>query len=103
MMRKDSVTVYSEDQFLNASSTCDIQSPSYIDTIKRKVKENVTKEFSDMWVSHVKTLAVQGNFLELLNVERSHITWRSLIYNLPNMFCNLPPMQLLILYKPIQS
>jgi hypothetical protein len=83
--RKNSIAVYSEDHYQQASASCDQvdNSQQLITTMKRKVKDNINEEFSSMWHDHVKSLTVQGNFLDLLHVENSHITWRSLIYNLP--------------------
>ena len=83
-VRKDSVTVYSENHYHTAVELCDSNSRhTYIESIKRKIKQNINIEFSDMWYNHVKSLTVQGRFLELLRLENNHVTWRSLIYNLP--------------------
>ena len=51
--------------------------------IKKKVKYNVAQEFHTMWHHHIKELVVQGRFLEILAMEESQISWRSIIYNLP--------------------
>ncbi len=37
-----------------------------------------------MWHNLIKTLLVQGRFLDLMYIQESFITWRSLIYNLPH-------------------
>ena len=36
-----------------------------------------------MWQNHIKSLTVQGRFLDILNLENTHLTWRSYIYDLP--------------------
>ena len=84
-VRKGSVAVYSEEKYQMAAESCSVESidKNYIDTIKKKVKDNINEECKIMWYNHVKTLSVQGRFLELLHIEKSHVTWRSLIYNLP--------------------
>jgi hypothetical protein len=46
------------------------------------VKESVNQEVYNTWNDHVKTLTVQGRFLEILHHEQSNITWKSIIYNL---------------------
>ena len=40
-VRKDSVTVYSEGQYQTAAASCDNQSSTYIETMKKKVKLNI--------------------------------------------------------------
>ena len=51
--------------------------------VKTKVKKVISDEFNSYWCEHVKSLAVQGRFLELLNLEKNNLTWRSISYNLP--------------------
>jgi hypothetical protein len=83
--RKESIAVYSENHYANAQDDS-IQSnitSKHMQTVKNKVKANVNQEFQDLWTNHIKGLAVQGRFLEILALEKSHITWKSIIYNLP--------------------
>ncbi len=51
--------------------------------VKKTIKKNINDEFQDMWHNHIKILLVQGRFLDLMNIQESFNTWRSLIYNLP--------------------
>ncbi len=82
-VRKGSVSMYSEDQYQSAIASCDTDDPNLLVTTKKKVKDNINQEFSTMWHEHIKSLTVQGRFLELLHMENTHITWRSIIFNLP--------------------
>ena len=79
--RKASVTVYSEHQYLNVTEN--VNETSTIDNIKNKIKSAVRNEFHDMWHDSIKELVVQGRFLDLVAAEKSHISWRSYIYDLP--------------------
>ena len=82
--RKGSVTSYSENHFnMIESDIPNEMTRANVDTIKAKVKNNVSQEFHAMWHNHIKTLVIQGRFLEILSLEQSHISWRSIIYNLP--------------------
>ncbi len=58
-------------------------SPPSIDSIKKQVKKNIDDEVHATWINHIKTLTVQGRFLDILNMEQSNITWKSIAYNLP--------------------
>ncbi len=82
---KGSITAYSEEQFVAAQAETSPQQNTRrnVESVKAKVKLNIAEEFHEMWTKHIKTLTVQGRFLEILSMEESHITWRSLIYNLP--------------------
>ena len=51
--------------------------------MKSRIKQNIHNEFQQKWISQIKDLTVQGRFLELLHLEQSHLSWRSLIYDLP--------------------
>jgi hypothetical protein len=61
----------------------DVSIHKQIETVKSKVKQNVSEEFHTMWNNHIKNLVVQGKFLVLLALEGSHLSRRSLIFNLP--------------------
>ena len=78
--RKASITVYSEHQY--QTQTIDY-SDICLNSVKSKVKKSINEEFHDTWINHIKSLVVQGQFLELLAIEKSSITWRSHIFNLP--------------------
>ena len=83
--RKSSISVYCEDHYTNVISSVP-QSESqvkHLENVKTKVKNNIADEFVEMWHTHIKTLCVQGRFLEILAMENAHVTWKSIIYNLP--------------------
>ena len=83
--RKGSITSYSENHYQKANTAVHMtdQSLQQLTSVKRKVKQNISDEFQNMWHDHIKELTVQGKFLQILHLEQSHISWRSLIYNLP--------------------
>ena len=83
--RKGSVTTYSENHLHQALPDDSLKHPTakQIDAVKNKIKTNVATEFHTMWTNHIKSLLVQGKFLEIISLEQSHISWRSLIFNLP--------------------
>ena len=83
-VRKDSITVYSEN-ILHQSCPNIPDNPDnkYIEATKKKVKQNINKEIQDNWFSHIMNLTVQGKFLYILKIEKSNITWKSIIYDLP--------------------
>ena len=54
---------------------------------KLSAKKSVRDQVADYWKSHVKTLTVQGRFLELLAEEETAYHWKSFIYNLPAGVC----------------
>ena len=85
-VKKDSITVYSESLFLETAKDCETTNPctsKSLNQIKTGVKRAISKEFDSYWSEHVKGLAVQGRFLELLNCEKNSLTWRAMCYNLP--------------------
>ena len=49
-----------------------------------KAKEIHQEQSTEKWHSHIKTLVVQGRFLDLLHEESKSFQWNSIIYNLPN-------------------
>ncbi len=81
--RKGSITTYCEEHFQAIPLDIDQTPPKQIDIVKDKIKRNISEEVKYAWQNHVKDLVVQGKFLELLALEQTHLTWRSLIYNLP--------------------
>ena len=50
---------------------------------KSVVKKSIKEEIQSTWNNHIKSLIVQGKFLDLLSMEKSDITWKSIMYNLP--------------------
>ncbi len=44
---------------------------------------SISEEFEHMWNDHLRNLVNQGNVLELLSLDESHLIWKSIIYNLP--------------------
>ena len=51
--------------------------------VKTKVKNIIQEDISKTWHNHIKSLVLQGQFLRLLELEKSCITWKSIAYNLP--------------------
>ena len=81
--RKGSTSVYSENQLESAIANPDCSQTNQLDKIKNRIKENINIEFQQRWINQIKALTVQGRFLEILHIEKSNITWRSMCYNLP--------------------
>ena len=82
--RKGSISTASEDCFQNSAHDIpDEPNKTYIETVKKRVKQNIEQEINSTWINHVKSLTVQGRFLEILSIEQSNITWKSIAYNLP--------------------
>ena len=81
--RKQSIAVYSETQLNVASQEVSNTEHNRVQKIKNKIKSNISDEFHQSWINQIRDLTVQGRFLELLKIEKNHVTWRSLIYNLP--------------------
>ena len=50
---------------------------------KAHLRKTIAEETLDFWNSKVQDLTVQGEFLKLLNEEKTAITWQSVIYNVP--------------------
>ena len=50
--------------------------------VRNKVKTVLNVETREKWDTHVKGLAVQGNFLALATAERQDIVWKSYMFNL---------------------
>ncbi len=80
--RKGSITVDSENVFQSATSG-ELNNNSNISKVKTKVKNIIQEDISKTWHNHIRTLVVQGQFLRLLELENSSITWKSIAYNLP--------------------
>ncbi len=82
--RKQSITCYSEQQLVRAGGA-DMDNPTTanLEKTKRTIKKNISDDFASLWVQRIQPLVVQGRFLELLHIQETHITWRSIIYNLP--------------------
>ena len=53
------------------------------DHVKENIKQIVTTKFQCHWMEKIKSLVVQGKFLALLAEEKSDISWRSIVYNMP--------------------
>ena len=82
--RKNSIAMYSETHYQEVTNTTELMPENTtLQYVKNKVKQNISAEFQNMWHNHIKHLLVQGRFLEILHIEKTHISWRSLIYNLP--------------------
>ena len=48
-----------------------------------KAKDILREDSSELWHSHVKSLVVQGRFLDLLSLQERSFEWNSIVYNLP--------------------
>ena len=83
--RKASVTTYSEEHFQQALPDNSHARPTtkQIETVKNRIKSNVSLEFYNKWTNHIKSLLIQGKFLEIIAIEETDLSWKSLIYNLP--------------------
>ena len=88
-VRKGSISTYSEDQFQQVTYDSDqlyLENPanhSQIEHVKKTIKTNIATEFKQMWHNHIKDLVVQGKYLELMSIEENHISWKSVMFNLP--------------------
>ena len=51
--------------------------------IKNNIKNELENYRTNEWRQRVQPLSVQGRMLELISDEKSDLTWRSIIYNLP--------------------
>ena len=51
--------------------------------VKQKVKSTITSECNDHWLDKVKPLLVQGKLPELIISEKENITWKSIMFGLP--------------------
>ncbi len=82
--RKGSITVESENVYQSAVSiACQETGNVNITKVKSKVKNIIQEDISKTWHNHIKSLVLQGQFLRLLELEKSCITWKSIAYNLP--------------------
>ena len=54
-----------------------------IQGIKRNIKQTLKDDNFEQWRDYVRPLLVQGNVLKLIEAEKSDLTWKSMIYNLP--------------------
>lgn len=52
-------------------------------TFKTNIKHEFKSKRRSQWREYVQPLAVQGNMLKLIAAEKSDLTWKSMIYNLP--------------------
>ena len=78
--RKKSVTVRCEQIFNDVNNAT-------ISKQKSSAKQQLTDSISQHWQDHVRSLAVQGKFFDLLSMESSCTLWRSIIFNLPTRVC----------------
>ena len=83
--RKFSITSYADNALNNAlEMTPNADNPAKkLDKIKDNVKNQIAKETMDYWSTRIKSLIVQGRFLDLLHEEESNVSWKSIIYSLP--------------------
>ncbi len=78
--RKGSITVDSENIYHSVIAN---ESNTNIKSIKSKVKSSIQDDINKSWNDHIKTLVVQGKFLQILKMENESVTWKSIAYNLP--------------------
>ena len=79
---KKSAACKSEDIFLKVS-----QSNDSIKACQNAAKKANTDEISNFWHDKVKSLLIQGLFLDLLCTEAKAYHWKSVLYNLPVGVC----------------
>ncbi len=51
--------------------------------VKIKIKQSIALEIQEQWETKIKTLTMQGNMLQLMAEEKSNVTWKSIIHNMP--------------------
>ena len=61
----------------------DQSSPSKWASIKSTVKRLLMDNRRYIWRDYIKPLVQQGNLLKIIELEKSDLTWRSIIYDLP--------------------
>jgi hypothetical protein len=86
LTRKFSIVQYSRDLYEKAVRSLTHTLP--FSGLKKKsilknVKDLVSDEIRQLWDDKVKTLLVQGKFLDILKIEKSCFTWKHIIYQLP--------------------
>ena len=72
--------------FIPSEDNCqDLQSSirKNLPTNKAHLRKTLAEETLDYWNSKLQDLTVQGEFLKLLNEEKTAVTWQSIIYNIP--------------------
>ena len=50
---------------------------------KKEAKIVINSEFKIKWESHIRSLVLQGRFIELLQESEGNLSWKSVLYNLP--------------------
>ena len=54
-----------------------------LQSAKKNTKKIIEDEFQQQWNNHIKSLSLQGRFLELLNESENNVSWKSVLYHLP--------------------
>ena len=72
-IRKASVTTFSEEHFQQALPGNSHTRPTtrQIETVKNTIKPNISLEFHNKWTNHIKSLLIQGKFLEIIAIEKN--------------------------------
>ena len=86
LTRKFSIIHYSKNLYstaLKALENTQSQSNPSKKGIIGKVKQLVRDEIRSLWDDKVKGLLVQGKFLAIVELEKSCLTWKHIIYQLP--------------------
>ncbi len=83
--KKFSITNYAHNLLTQAQNDIQPQlnAKQTLKTVKSKVKTSIAQEIKELWNDKLSTLVKQGNLLKLLAEEKSNITWKSIIHNLP--------------------
>ena len=61
----------------------ELKNKENLEEAKKEVKVIIKDEIKETWDSKIKTLSLQGQFLEILNNSNTDINWKSIMNNLP--------------------
>ena len=75
----DQMLIPTQENCFNYEASLSHQMPK----LKEAVKTQVQLEYLERWNEKVKSLVIQGDFLNLLISEQSNVTWKSFIYGVP--------------------
>jgi len=80
---KRSSIVQSNQQMQKASVNQTDNKEEELKQIKKKATANLKDEMKDHWLSHLKTLVVQGDFISTLNIMEQDFNYKAILYELP--------------------
>ena len=61
----------------------DLANPSNLESAKKEAKVKIKDQFQSKWDTHIRSLSLQGNFLELLQSTDFDVDWKSIAYSMP--------------------